>query len=276
MKIDGPRTSGPRTSSHPDPTGRRPRRTREDLRLLLLEEGRRVLLEDGLGPNASNLTFKKVFERVEARTGVRITNASVIRRVWDNQSEYQADVLAAIAQDETRNEVGSGEDAILAALVDLDLSTPDARSRALREICRVGGNATNAAIHDSPNWPLWITVVSMATATATPEQQQRIKLALINSYKSVYQDRTTIFEAMMPVFGMRLRPPWSVEQFTVAVTAFSEGCSIRQHITEETETIHRPTGPDGEDQEWSLLSVGIEALVHQFFEPDPDFEPSSS
>ena len=241
---------------------------------MLLEEGRHVLLEDGLGPNASNLTFKKVFERVEAKTGVRITNASVIRRVWDNQSEYQADVLASIAQDDSRDEVENGADAIVVALEHLDLSTPEARLHALREVCRVGGNATNAAIHESPNWPLWISVVSMATATATPDQQQRIRLALMDGYKSVYEDRTKIFEALIPVFGMRLRPPWSVEQFTVAVTAFSEGCSIRQHVTGQIEIVHRPTGPDGEDQEWSLLAVGIEALVHQYFEPDPDFRPA--
>jgi len=34
----------------------------------------------------------------------------------------------------------------------------------------------------------------------------------------------------------------------------------------------RPTGPNGEDQEWSLFAFGLEALVHQFLEPDPDFQ----
>jgi hypothetical protein len=37
----------------------------------------------------------------------------------------------------------------------------------------------------------------------------------------------------------------------------------------------RPTGPNEEDQEWSLFAVGLEALVHQFLEPDPEFTPSS-
>jgi hypothetical protein len=241
------------------------------LRTTLLEEGRQILIEEGLGPAASNLTFKRVFERVEMKTGIRITNASVIKRVWDNQSEFQAEVLVAIARDEGRTEVGNGADAIAAVLTDLDLSTPESRMRSLREVCRVGGNATNVAIHESPNWPLWITVVSMATATTTPEQQARIKSALTDGYKSTYEDRTKLYELLMQVFGMRLRTPWTIDQFTIAVTAFSEGCSLRQHITGNIEVMLRPTGSQGEEQEWSLLAVGVEALIDQFFEPDPNY-----
>ena len=33
----------------------------------------------------------------------------------------------------------------------------------------------------------------------------------------------------------------------------------------------RPTGPDGAMEEWTLVGVGLEALVHQFLEIDPDW-----
>ncbi len=145
---------------------RRPRRSKDELRQTILEEGRQILIEEGLGPGANNLTFKRVFERVAAKTGVRITNASVIKRVWENQSDFQADVLVAIAHDEARPEAGGALDAIAALLNDLDLSTSESRGLALREVCRVGGNASNTAIHASTNWSLWISVVSMATNSA--------------------------------------------------------------------------------------------------------------
>jgi hypothetical protein len=35
--------------------------------------------------------------------------------------------------------------------------------------------------------------------------------------------------------------------------------------------IERATGVDGAPQEWTLLGTGIEALVVQFFEADPEF-----
>jgi hypothetical protein len=38
--------------------------------------------------------FKSAFDRVEAETGVKLSNASVIGRVWGNLVDYQTDVLS--------------------------------------------------------------------------------------------------------------------------------------------------------------------------------------
>ena len=35
----------------------------------------------------------------------------------------------------------------------------------------------------------------------------------------------------------------------------------------------RPTGPNREDEEWTLFAIGLEGLVNHFLEPDPDFVP---
>lgn len=118
---------------------RQPRQSREELRELLLDTGRSILYEDGLGTGAEALTFKRVFDRVEERNGIRITNASVIRRVWENQAEYQADVLATIAEHANVEEIDISVDAIRPMLSAVDLSTPASRQAAMRELCRVGG-----------------------------------------------------------------------------------------------------------------------------------------
>ena len=245
---------------------RQPRRSRDDLRRTLLAEGRQILLEEGLDTGSSNLTFKRVFERVEMKTGVRITNASVIRRVWENQSEFQSDVLVAIAEDEARPEVGGAVDAVAAALAEFDLSTPESRSGAVREVCRIGGNASSSAIAESTNWTLWINVIAMATATATPDQQRRIRSALAElGYHSVSNSGTTTTPHSWRYWGSRLRHPSTMSEFTMAVTAYSEGTvSLRQRSTDDVELMVRPTGEDGKDQEWSLFAVGLEALVQQF------------
>ena len=246
------------------------RRSREELQKQLVEEGREILFEEGFEAASSNLTFKRVFERVEAKTGQRITNASVIKRVWENQAEFQADVLVSIARDEARPEAGGAVDAISAVSSTLDYSTPESRARALREICRVGGTASSTALAKSVNWPLWISVIAMATATAMPDQQHRIRAALADGYLSISKFWSEHFSVLMDVLGFRMRYPWTMDQFVMAVIAYSEGCSLRQRTSDHVEMILRPTGPDGEDQEWSLFAVGLEALVHQFLEPDPE------
>ena len=63
--------------------------SRDELRELILATGQSMLEEEGLSSGAAALTFKRVFARVEEDTGIRLTNASVIRRVWDSQSEFQ-------------------------------------------------------------------------------------------------------------------------------------------------------------------------------------------
>ena len=72
----------------------RPRLSRDELHNLFIEAGRAILREEGLGAGGDSLTFKRVRERVEADTGIRITNASLIGRIWEDQFDYQTDVLA--------------------------------------------------------------------------------------------------------------------------------------------------------------------------------------
>jgi hypothetical protein len=248
----------------------RARRSRDELRTLLLGEGRAILHAEGLESGSSNLTFKRVFDRVEDRTGERITNASVIRRVWENQAEFQADVLVAIAHDDTRPEIGSTVGAIAGVLGDLDLSTPASRERSLGRLLLVAGNTHAAAVADSTNWPLWINVVAMVASTADVAQRKRVQEALAESYASASGFWFDTVGALVATFGLRVRPGFGLAQFVTAVTAYSEGCSLRQRTTGHTEMIDRPTGPGGELQPWSLFAVGLEALVHQFLEPDPD------
>ena len=70
---------------------------------------------------AESLTFKKVFDRVAQDEGVRLTNASVIPRLWLNQAEFQADVLAALAVEESEGEIDLTVDAVIPILDGADL-----------------------------------------------------------------------------------------------------------------------------------------------------------
>ncbi len=249
------------------------RRERDELRTTLVEEGREILFTEGLKAGSSNLTFKRVFDRVEAKTGLRITNASVIKRIWENQAEFQADVFVTIARDEERRAEGSGQ-RVVAMLKDFDLRTPESRSRALREVCRVEGNASSTAINESANWQLWIGVIAMTTSASAPELQTRIRAAVADGYLAVTAFWSKNFLSLIDLLGFRIRHPWSMDHFSTAAIAYAEGCALRQLSSGEIEMMVRETGPNGEGQEWSPYATGMEALVHQFLEPDPDFTPS--
>jgi hypothetical protein len=252
--------------------GQRSRLSRDELRRLLLDEGRSLLHEDGFGSGPGNLTFKNVFDRLERTTGIRLTNASVIKRVWTNQADFQADVLVSIAEDSQLPEAAGAVLAMGAMLSSLDLSTAETRSRAVQALCRIGGGANSVALSSSDVWSLWINLLAMATEQSESGPRQRVLSAFRDGYQNVYDFWSTTYGALMEAVGLRLRAPWTLRQFTMAVTALSEGCSMRNRIDEQVEVFLRPTGPHGEDEEWTLFSIGLEGLVNHFLEPDPEYE----
>jgi hypothetical protein len=269
-------TSGPtHPSASPVTAARRqPKQTREELKALLLATGMDILCEQGLGTGAEALTFKRVFDRIEQQTGTRLTNASIIRRVWENQADYQADVLAAVAADNADFEWERTFAAVAEVLEAADLSSPDSRWRGVVELCRVGGAANVAALRESPIWPTWIGVWAL-TASGEPHQyRQRIESALGQAYSAHALRFEEAYAGLAATFGLKLREPLTVRQFAIASESLAEGSALRHHVSApDMDGILRPTGPGGELQSWTLFGVGLESLLQQFFVLDPDFVP---
>jgi hypothetical protein len=239
----------------------------------MLDTGRTILEEEGIETASTNLTFKRVFDRVEQDTGRHLTNASVIRRIWENQADYQADVLVAVAHDEHRPEIEETLHSVKQVLDGVDRTTVTGRLRGMSELCRVAGAASQDVVSSSSNWSLWISVVAIATSTSNAEQRDRLCDALTEGYRSVSDIWEGIFGGLAAFLGLQVRQPRTLHQFADAMSALSEGNSLRQHVLRESVRFDLPSGPGGALQEWTLFGSTIEALAVQFFEPDPDFVP---
>ena len=248
---------------------RRPRQSRADLRALLLAAGRSILLEEGLGTVADALNFKRAFDRIESDTGIRLSNASVIGRVWDSLADYQTDVLVELASSTNRSNVPEIAELVAGVLAESDLSTATARSEALSELCRVVGEALGDALRGSASWSVWINVWTMATSSDLPDRHERVLSALMQSYDAINEQGVEAFGGLMALFGYRIKEPLTIPQFLNAVGALSEGCSLRDRVDTKMLGIARPTGARGEDQTWTIFGIGLHALVMEFFEPDP-------
>jgi hypothetical protein len=254
---------------------RQRKQTREELRALLLDTGRTILQEEGLGTGAEALTFKRVFDRIEKETGVRLTNASIIKRVWDNQAEYQADVLVSIATDDGSMEFEYTELSIATVLDRLDVSSPEARWLSAAELCRVAGQANVEALERSPNWTSWIGVWALATAGDPSVYRAKIESALVEGYNAFTRRFVELYAGMASLLGFSLRPGLTLRQFAIAAESLAEGCALRSRVDpSDMAGIVRPTGRDGAPREWTLFAVGLEALARQFFDLDPDWSPA--
>jgi len=256
-----------------------PRRSRDELREMLLSAGVELLVEEGLGTGAGHLTFKRVFEWLELNYGMRVTNASVIGRIWDNQSEYQTDVLVAVASSDGSEVLESAFRTLQPSLARFDRTTIDGRWAAIRELARVGGASHIEFLAGSKRWQRWVGVwaLVMAGTHADTETGGPVADALRKGYETVTQRFERAYERMFSSFGFRLREPLTLRQLTVATGALAEGCALRYGVdADSTRSISRPTGPNGEDEEWTLFSIGIEALLNAFVEIDPDWDSAGA
>ena len=260
-----------------DDTGPRPatapRRTRSELRALVLAAGVEVLRHDGLGAGAEHVTFKRVFARVEATTGTRVTNASVIGRIWDNQADFQSAVLTAVATDEVVDQEHAVQAAAAAVAAAADRSSPEGRRGALRELMRVAAQADLDTGTTSRAWATVIGVWALASGARGSPAGDRVLGVLRHGHDAADRRANAATEAMMDFLGLRLRPPFTVDHFTQACIALVEGCTLRDRADAGIRGIVLPTGPDGTDQEWTVLGVGMDALADQFLELDPDWSP---
>ena len=255
---------------------RRPKLSRDDLHALFIETGRTILREEGLGGGGEALTFKRVSDRVEADTGIRVTNASLIGRVWENQSEYQTDVLASIAADDSSSEIAQTVDGLESVLLAMDPYSEESRTWTMREIARLSAAANTRALAGSTDWLLWVGIWAMTAVGSSPERKRRIELALEQAYRAVTERMEQIYQGGLDFVGYRVRPRLTVRQFTIAVAALAEGCVLRDRVdSAQMRGIVRPTGPNGEEQEWTLFGLALDALSQQFFELDPDWGPTA-
>jgi hypothetical protein len=252
---------------------RRPKQSREELRALMLSTGRTILYEEGLGTGAEALTFKRVFARVEAETGLHLTNGSIIGRVWPNQAEYQTDVLAMVGTDEGSYEIAETLAGLAPAIDAIDVSTEEARWHSLRQLCRLGGIANAAAMRHSTDWPAWIGVWALAANDlSSPERQGKIEAALLEGLEGITRQWEDIYTSLARELGFRFRDGLTPRAFTIAVTAVTEGCALRDRLDDsEMGGFVLPTGLHGENEDWTLFGIALEALAVRFVEIDPDW-----
>jgi hypothetical protein len=258
----------------PSRPGPEHRRTKEELRRLLIEAGTQVLLEEGLGTGAEALTFKRVYDRLMQTTGARVTNSSVIGRIWDSQADFQLDVLSTFARECGSSAVDETLAAGASVLAHCDRSSLEGRRQTMVEALRLAAAAHIEAVAKSETWPPWVSVWALAVAGSGSDGAiLPVQEALVVGYERVTARYEEQYEAMLRYCGFRVRAPLTVHELTVAAGALAEGLVLRERVdVGGLGTVERPTGPEGAPQQWTLFGIALAALVEQFVEPDPEWD----
>ena len=250
-------------------------RPKRELHRLMVDEGIELMIEDGMR-GGENVTIARVIDRLAERGDAPVTKGSVLGRdrLWPTQRAFQLEVQETFASQigELGITRGGTYEAAARVLEHADLTTPDGRAIAVRELCRAAGRASFDGILQSREWRIWLAI--WATAMTTDDELEvgsAIREGEMNSVRVVME---TLYVPFAEVFGLRIKPefgPDGMLMFTLCAAALTDGLAIRTRYTViPIDDIVRPTGPDGEPESWHLFAIGFEALVRQFFEFLPE------
>lgn len=234
----------------------------------------RMLREEGVSIGAGRITFKRVFDELQREQGIRITHASVIGRIWENQEAFQRDVTAAIALDDSSEEATSTLIKMIAIVDEADLRSLAGRWQAVVDLSRLIGESSLDDLLNSTTWPTWVGVWAGASSQSSADVDPVLSEALGASYEALAENYSLVFEEIFFNLGLRIKQPYEVRHLAVAIAAMAEGCALRDRYDRQTlRGIERATGPDGRNQTWTLLGIGIESLCRQMIEAVPRWRP---
>jgi AcrR family transcriptional regulator len=224
-----------------------PRRTADETRHLLIDTGIAMLHERGVTAGVAHIRLQDVLKRAGLTTGAAY-------RLWDHQEDFHRDLAAAATR--SRDDVPITR--TIAAIRDLvDRRAP------LREVIRVAAATHVDGLGAGGDGAFLTTLALRATAGHQPELQAASRARHNESIDSFAQ----LYDTLMKVYGRRLRPPFTLRQFTVAMAALGEGFALHA-IEGEEHPVVEVSGPGGGPPEaWTLFGVSVEALVELFTEP---------
>lgn len=234
------------------------RRTGEETRELLLQVGRDMLLERGVTAGVQHIRLQDVLRRAGLTTGAAY-------RLWDDQTDYQRDLAVSMVRlrvSEPASHAFGAVAEMLAAGVPADdviRAAADTHVRPLTE--HAGGGA-----HSDFDGDLFLTVLALRAAAHTwPELADASR----ERHRESVESFSAFYQALMDAYGLRMRSPLTIDDFTEAMAALGEGFAIRS-----LEGIAHPTyrvraGDDLPEGDWTLFALGVRALVASFMTADP-------
>ena len=239
------------------------RRKRHELESLILEMGRQLIAEQGLGTGAEHLSFKAVFDQLEVRQSVKVTNASVIGRIWENQEDFQRAVLRSVASGDALD-LSPTVDCVAAVLAEADLSSIEGRRRALMDACRKGSAVTTETMRSSTGWSTWLALWSLHAAEGSDKSDAEIATLLRSTAARTAEQVAELASSAFDALGFDFAPGLDLTVVTAAIGSFTHGAFLNADSYDApARGLPMPTGPNGDVEDWTLMGIGIHSIVER-------------
>lgn len=254
---------------------------REILRRLVVRAGLDVLERDGLGLRPDAITYAKVFAHLEETRGLKVSRASVHRRIWADQDDFQHEVLAAAAvQTSPYHHVEEVHDGVQAVLDAVDQLGLDGRER-VRAFCRIAGRALIEIYLTSEEFRRF-QMLKAAARSESSDVTAGLRAAIHARSDGDRNERLSPFGSVFEALGLRVKPELglgfdeAVDVVMRLIQVLITGTHLDHHAGFPAAASRAQSSLDAEDEAWPLTNFGLGflAFVELFFELDPSTRPS--
>lgn len=255
-----------------------PRRTRAQLKTLVLEAAADLLRSEGLRAVPSSITYQRVFQYLADSKGIRITRGSVHERIWQSQEEFQLEALARV---DPWN-IAQNDSVLAPALAEFERTAGAHPFDRMMAMIRVAAPSTQTASETDPLYYAWVGMTMMLARELEPgdAQTERVAAAVRRANRETIERVGVAIRVLGETLGVRPRSDLFEEQeegwrlVLQLGASLSEGATVRTRFDPgELPDVVMRTGPDGEAQEWTAFAAGYWALLHTFLEIDPEAHP---
>lgn len=218
-----------------------------------------MLLERGVSAGVQHIRLQQVLRRAGLTTGAAY-------RLWADQTDYQRDLAVAMVKQRFMHPAAIARAAV-AELIE-NKSDPELVIRAAAATHvdpPPSDGARPAALDDQA----FLVALALRTAASTwPELAEASRAR----HEDSLRDYAELYQLLMDTYGLRMKRPLTIMDFTDAMAALGEGFAVRRLEGIPHRRVH--TTIDGDDEvpagEWSLFAIGVRALVNEMMTPiDP-------
>jgi AcrR family transcriptional regulator len=248
----------------------RPRRTRisdQETERRMLATAAEAVAEAGLAVSLDHIRLEDVIREAG------VSRSAAYRR-WPSKDAFLGDLLLELARGQAPMAALGTEEAndtvrrILTERLD-ELGTPGGRRHAVAAVLRETVDQDFRRITTSPQWRTYLALTATFAGLPESELRDQVGEALATSERTLADGITRSHATVAGLLGLRATQV-GIEDIAQLVNAQMRGMVVKTLVQPELAERSCRVTLAGADEDWSLVAVGVAALVLAFLEPDPD------
>lgn len=253
------------------------RRSRAELKRLVLSAAVELLHRNGLGLQPESLTYKSVFDHIREKHDIVLHRSSVHQRFWASQDEFRLEVLARAASYGPDDSYPKMLEALAATGPTRDKDGLTNIRQTLLDQIRTVADAHVSVASASPRFARWQSVKAAMLSQPLATDTEVLRAAMRERYNEIIPLFAQSFGVNLKTLGLSVRPElglghdetlnlWSIIATTMAVGSDFD-VSSGNELAAKPVLLPRVDGSGAKD-EWTPLAVAAVALMDMFFQYD--------